>query len=210
MALWPSKIGEEYLIQMPRNLTDKQELFAQHFALHDNASDAYRYAFSTENMKSVTVNNNAYQVKNTPKVAARIDELKAEIQAKAKEKFDLTADELLNHFKEIAFMDFGDFFDWCGNTVTLKAKDELTKLQRQMITSIKQTKGNVESIDVTFVSKDRALDRLATYFNLDNITVDATEDLKALMKKEADDFDAKFEAFKTALRSKIQEENTIQ
>lgn len=190
--------------------SDQQEAFAQHYALHDNKTKAYRHAYDTSNMQDKTVWNEAYKLSVDPQVAKRIEELKANIQKVAKDKFELTAEDLLNHFKEIAFMDFGDFFDWCGKTVTLKAKDELTKLQRQMITSIKQTKGNTNSIEVTFVSKDRALDRLATYFKLDTVNLDASEDLKALMKKEAADFDAKYQVFEAALRAKAEETKTLQ
>lgn len=196
---------------MSNELTSKkQEAFAQHFALHDNASDAYRHAYDTSDMLPKTIWNEAYRLAKNPDVAARVEELRKDIEQTARDKFNLTAEDMLNHFKEIAFMDMGDYFDWCDGTVTVKSSEDLTPLQRQMITSIKQTKGNTNSIEVTFVSKDRALDRLATYFKLDTINLNATHEFTEQLEKAGSDFDQKFEMFKDKLAAKAESMKTLQ
>ena len=57
-------------------LTSKQETFAQAVADGLNQSDAYRLAYSTGNMKSTTLWDNAYTLANHTQVALRILELK--------------------------------------------------------------------------------------------------------------------------------------
>ncbi len=56
-------------------LTLKQEMFAQQFMLHGNATLAYERAFNTEKMKRATISREAHSLKKNPKVATRIVEL---------------------------------------------------------------------------------------------------------------------------------------
>lgn len=60
-------------------LSPKRERFCQEFVKCDVASDAYRAAYSTENMKPATVNNEAYKLLQLPHTAARVAELRAEL-----------------------------------------------------------------------------------------------------------------------------------
>lgn len=63
---------------MADSLTIKQEKFAQKFVETGNASEAYRHAYNAENSKPETVWRKAVEVLENGKVAARVDELKAE------------------------------------------------------------------------------------------------------------------------------------
>ncbi|MEF3075182.1 hypothetical protein V2P20_09105 [Methylobacter sp. Wu1] len=60
-------------------LTPKQEAFAQAVASGKSQADAYRSAYSTNNMKPETVQNNAYILMQNSDVSARVEELRAEV-----------------------------------------------------------------------------------------------------------------------------------
>lgn len=57
------------------HLTDKEENFAQFYAVEGRPSAAYRYAYPTDKSKPASVASNAQQVMNRPHVALRIYEL---------------------------------------------------------------------------------------------------------------------------------------
>ncbi|MDX9787919.1 MAG: terminase small subunit [Desulfobacterales bacterium] len=61
---------------MADNLTIKQEKFCAKYIESGDASNAYRFAYSTERMKPDTVNRSAFELLHTPKISARIDQLK--------------------------------------------------------------------------------------------------------------------------------------
>jgi phage terminase small subunit len=91
-------------------LTPKQEKFAQHYALHHNATEAYRSAGYKGN--PAHVHRRAIEVLQNRNVSARIEELQERVKNRAEEVFDLTADKLLNQYVRIAFADAGDYYDW--------------------------------------------------------------------------------------------------
>jgi phage terminase small subunit len=62
------------------NLTPKQERFAQEYIKTGNASQAYRIAYDTENMKPATINRKAAELTDNGKIAARIGELQAKTE----------------------------------------------------------------------------------------------------------------------------------
>jgi phage terminase small subunit len=64
----------------PKPLTAKQERFCREYVVCMNASEAYRRAYSTENMKEATVNNNAYKLLQNNDISTRINELKQDIE----------------------------------------------------------------------------------------------------------------------------------
>ena len=66
------------------SLTPKQEAFAQAIAKGASASDAYREAYVTDNMKPATINNSAYQLTLNPDITERIASLKAEVAERTK------------------------------------------------------------------------------------------------------------------------------
>ena len=69
---------------MPQpKLTIKQEAFCQAYIETGNASEAYRQSYSTKNMKDASVHRAAKELMDNPKVAPRIDEIRASIAEKA-------------------------------------------------------------------------------------------------------------------------------
>ncbi len=60
-------------------LTPKQEKFCQGIVSGLNQSDAYRAAYSCENMGDATINNNAYVMMQDNDIAMRIEQLRLPI-----------------------------------------------------------------------------------------------------------------------------------
>lgn len=82
-------------------LTEKQEKFAQHFALHRNKTDAYRAAGYKLSDKSDTNHRNAFQIYKNSKVLARIEELIADIEEQGKQDFEWTVEQRRQDLKRI-------------------------------------------------------------------------------------------------------------
>lgn len=61
-------------------LTIKQETFCQKYIETGNASEAYRLSYDAEGMKPESVNRKAKELLDNVKIAARVDELRGEIQ----------------------------------------------------------------------------------------------------------------------------------
>lgn len=78
------------------DLTDKQEKFAQAIAKGFNQSDAYREAYTAENMSNEAIGVEACRVMNNPKVSLRVKELKE----RALKRFDITVDDLIAELEE--------------------------------------------------------------------------------------------------------------
>jgi len=77
-------------------LTPKQEGFCQDFVRTGNASEAYRLNYNAQNMKPETVNRAAKELIDTPKIAARIAELRGDVL----KRHQLTVDDLLRELEE--------------------------------------------------------------------------------------------------------------
>jgi len=65
---------------MTNELTLKQEQFCQSYIETGNASEAYRRAYDSENMKPETINRNAKALMDDNKIATRVKHLKAQHQ----------------------------------------------------------------------------------------------------------------------------------
>ena len=65
------RMSNDYL-----KLTEREENFAQFYAVDGRPSAAYRHSYSTSNCTAQTVSANAQQVLNRPQVAMRIHDLK--------------------------------------------------------------------------------------------------------------------------------------
>ena len=72
-------------------LTIKQENFCNYYIECGNASEAYRRAYSCDNMKDETVNRMAFDLINNRKITARV----AELQAEQKAKSDISKEEII-------------------------------------------------------------------------------------------------------------------
>lgn len=64
-------------------LTPKQEAFCQEYIKTGNATESYKRSYSTKNMKSETINNNAYMLLKNSDISARIKALSDEIKNKS-------------------------------------------------------------------------------------------------------------------------------
>lgn len=77
-------------------LTIKQEAFCQAYIETGNASEAYRKAYATDEMKPETVNRKAKELYDNGKIAARVAELRGDI----KQRHDVTVDSLIAELEE--------------------------------------------------------------------------------------------------------------
>jgi phage terminase small subunit len=152
-------------------LTNKQEAFAQHYALHGSPIEAYRGAGYSKAMSANSTAVEAQKLLKKPKIADRIAELSARVRKVAEEKFDISAERVLRQFEAIAFADAGDFVEWKDGAVTVKASEDLTPQQRQLITKVKPARGNAGTVEIELADRMKALDALARHvglFELDN------------------------------------------
>ena len=78
---------------MNTKLTVKQENFCNYYIETGNASEAYRRAYSCDNMKYETVNRTAIELLNNPKIAARVKQLQSALQKRS----DITKGEALSY-----------------------------------------------------------------------------------------------------------------
>lgn len=98
---------------MPKkNLSDKQERFAQAVLTSDSLSDAYRSVYSCDKAATKTINRRAYELAHeNQQVAERIAELKAE----RCERTAIDADYVLKRLVEIDQMDVIDILQDDGS-----------------------------------------------------------------------------------------------
>src|SRR5665647_410030 len=78
-------------INKTTGLTEKQDSFCRAFIETGNASEAYRRAYDAENMKPTSINRSAKSLMDNPKIAARIEQLRAPII----ERHNQTVNDLL-------------------------------------------------------------------------------------------------------------------
>ena len=77
-------------------MTPKQEQFARLYVETGNASEAYRQAYNTDNMKPETVTNEAYKLLQNPDISAMVDGLKEE----ARQRHAVTVGDLLHELEQ--------------------------------------------------------------------------------------------------------------
>ena len=77
-------------------MTPKQEQFARLYVETGNASEAYRQAYNTDNMKPETVTNEAYKLLQDPDISAMVDGLKEE----ARQRHVVTVGDLLHELEQ--------------------------------------------------------------------------------------------------------------
>nr|WP_319510176.1 terminase small subunit [uncultured Draconibacterium sp.] len=121
-------------------MTPKQELFCNAFLETGNASEAYRKAYSCGNMKTETINRNAFALINNNKIAARVRELQSEL----KKNSDIRKEDILEELSCIVFADIRDYVEFNGTTIKFKPFDKLTDKQARAIESIKETRLGIE------------------------------------------------------------------
>lgn len=149
-------------------LTAKQEIFCTEYMRLDNASAAYRIAYSTAKTKDKSVNENASKLLKNTKVTTRVKELQ-DIAAKiAEDKFKVDSTELLHHLNTIrkaSIEEYVEFYEYQHpttvttgrgknkettttyekrNKLRVKAFDELTEDQKRCIKNIKEGRYGTE------------------------------------------------------------------
>ena len=117
---------------MNKDLTKKQEAFAQAVLIESSKSAAYRKAYDCKRMSNEVVHKEASLLASNRKVAVRISEL----QLRAQERNDITADRVLAEYSYIAFGSIADLYDENNN---LKPMKDLSRAERAFIKNIKQS-----------------------------------------------------------------------
>lgn len=129
--------------QQERRLTEKQEKFCQFYLDTDgNASEAYRMAYDTSNMQPNSIWNAASLMLDNPKVAQRIDEIRAERAARTRIEREKVEQVLM----DIVTADPNDLYivDAKTGRIKMKTPSQLPKRMRNALKKIKNSKGVVE------------------------------------------------------------------
>ncbi len=154
---------------MEKGLTNKQEKFSQGVATNDDQSAAYRAAYNAKKMSNPTIWQQASRLMTNPKVAARIKELKAIKRKIADKKFSINNETLLRELHNWAFSDITQALN-----LTIEQLKNMPEEFRRLINKYKHTqrkirndKGKVvetiDTIELTFVSKEKAIDMIARH-----------------------------------------------
>ena len=162
-------------------LTKKQEIFAKEYVKRDDASAAYRIAYSTSKMKDSTINNNAYKLLQNNEVATRVRELQKIAAEIAEKEFKTDSKELLKHLTILRksrideYVDFVEievpYFDEdedgerverikIERVLQFKTFDRLTEEQLMCIESIKDTRNGIE---LKLHGKDWTIEKIAKH-----------------------------------------------
>lgn len=110
-------------------LTPRQEAFCNKYLETGNASEAYRYAYSTDRMKPETINNAAYKLLQKGEIRARLAYLRENLAEAA----GISALKVVRELERIAFADPTVIrTDWG----TLKSFEGLTAEEKSIIKDI--------------------------------------------------------------------------
>lgn len=103
-------------------LTIKQENFCLEYSVSGNASDAYRKAYNSVGMKEATINVTASKMLNDPKIATRVQELRAPVIARA----GMSLERVLLEIERIATFDIRKMYDVDGKPIPIHLLDDDT------------------------------------------------------------------------------------
>lgn len=120
-------------------LTKKQEDFCRYYVDTGYASEAYRMAYNTENMKAETIWSNASRLLADSKVAARI----AEIQREYAERSKVDRKKVEKMLMDIIQVDPSEMYTYDEKTgkLRIKSPSQMPKHIRRALKSIKNNKG---------------------------------------------------------------------
>lgn len=123
-------------------LTKKQESFCRYYVDTGYASEAYRMAYNTENMKPETIWSNASRLLADSKVAARV----AEIQQEYDDASKVSRDKVERALMDIIEVDPAELYTTDERTgkVRMKSPNQLPKKMRKALKSISNNKGVVK------------------------------------------------------------------
>lgn len=151
---------------MIKRLTSKQEAFALEYARGGSASDAYRVAYSANNMLPKTITEKASRLLAKGNVRARVEELRASITEAAV----LDEARTLRALAAVAHWDPADAYDESGN---LRPIRDMPLEVRLAISSIKtkRVSGEPGVVDeVRFLNRNAALDAVVKVLGLQGRT----------------------------------------
>ena len=140
-------------------LTPKREKFVRNLADGMTQRKAYRNSFNAEKMKDSTVDRRASELFKNREVRARYDEL----IAKANEKVEIRAEDILRELKAIAFSNGSDYAQIKNGKLYFKNTEDLSDEKRKAISCIKKTK---DSKSIETYDKLKAIDMLVKYMKL--------------------------------------------
>lgn len=146
-------------------LTQKQENFCNYYMeCSGNASEAYRKAYSCENMRPDTINRKAHELYENGKVTARL----AELQEEQRKRSDITKERILKELECVLDANINDYVDFDGTTLRFKSFNDLTEKQLKAIESIKQGKRGIE---LKLHGKNWTIERICKMLGFDKPTV---------------------------------------
>ena len=140
-----------------RPLTPKQELFCRKYVEIGYATEAYRIAYNTENMKQSTIWEKASRELNKGKVRARIAEIKAEYAEASK----IERQKVMDVLYDIVKCDPADIYEVDEKTGKLKVKSP-RQLPRRLRNALKKIKNKRGEITYEFNGKTEAARLLAS------------------------------------------------
>ena len=152
-------------------LTLRQQRFLAAYFETGSASAAYRKAYDKAHLAPGTVSKLANRVMRHSLVAARMEQLRADLDARtarAVEGWGVTADRLIEEYKRIAFFDIGEVAQWnAAGELVLADSTKLEAVQRAGIASV-ALDGKTKSVKITtsIAGKLAALDSLARLLGL--------------------------------------------
>lgn len=160
-------------------LTKKQEIFAKEYVKLDDASAAYRIAYSTSKMKDKQVWEEASKLLKHPKVSQRVKELQKVAAEIAEKDFKTDSTELLRHLTILRKSRIDEYVDFVeiiktvgvdeetGNPIKISERvlqfkpfDQLTEEQLMCIESIKETRNGIE---LKLHGKDWSIEKIAKH-----------------------------------------------
>lgn len=162
-------------------LTKNQQLFCQEYLkLGMNGTEAYLNVYKTCK-KEETAMSSASRLLRNVKVKEYIEEL----QSKVEEKAVVTIGNIVDELAAIAFIDRTGISSIDNNDVKMTNTDKLTKNQKKVIASYKETKYGVA---VETYDKLKALELLGKYLGMFKETVkienpEATKILSSISKQ---------------------------
>lgn len=144
-------------------LTPKQEKFVNKYLECGNASEAYRHAYNTANMKPSSVQRKAKELLDDGKITARLEYLKSHLA----EASGISALRIIREHEKIAFSDATRLR---SGWMSLKEFESLTEGERACVKSVETrerrmaTPDGEEVIDtqvkVTLYDKQKSLDSI--------------------------------------------------
>lgn len=127
-----------------RRLTPKQEAFCLAYLETGSASEAYRQAYSSERMKTETINRKAKELLDNGKITARVSEL----QNAHVERHKITVDDLLLELEENRQLAIKEGQAAAANGSTM-GKAKLLGLDKQILEHTGKDGGAVQVVTMT-------------------------------------------------------------